>query len=56
MQVGVNIIQADDRGEFYKFQCSLVIYDEDEENLLSHDSNEVDYDKYKPHFPLKKSL
>ena len=56
MQVGVNIIQADDRGEFYKFQCSLVIYDEDEENLLSHDSKDVDYDKYKPHFPLKKSL
>ena len=55
MQVGVNIVQADDRGEFYKFQCSLIIHDEDEEELISNDSNTVDLNKFKPHFPLKKS-
>jgi hypothetical protein len=54
MPVGVNIVQADDRGEFYKFQCSLIICDEDEEDLISNDSNTVNYDKFKPHFPLKK--
>jgi hypothetical protein len=51
MQVGVNIIQADDRGEFYEFQCSLIIHDQDEEELLSNDSNTVDFNKFKPHFP-----
>ena len=55
MQVGVNIVQADDRGEFYKFQCSLIIHDEDEEELISNDSNTVDLNEFKPHFPLKKS-
>jgi hypothetical protein len=43
MQVGVNITQADDRDEFYKFQCSLIIHDEDEEELISSDSNTVDF-------------
>ena len=56
MQVGVNIVQADDRGEFYKFQCSFIICDEDEEELISNDSNTVDLSKFKPHFPLKRSL
>jgi hypothetical protein len=28
----------------------------DEEELISNDSNEVDYKKFGPHFPLKKSL
>ena len=55
MQVGINIVQADDRGEFYKFQCSFIICDVDEEELISNDSNTVDYNKFKPHFPLKKS-
>ena len=55
MQVNVNIVQADDRGEFYKFQCSFIIHDEDEEDLISNDSNTVDLNKFKPHFPLKKS-
>ena len=39
----------------YKFQCSFVIYEEDEEDLISNDSNTVDLSKFKPHFPLKKS-
>jgi len=56
MTIGSNIVRADDRGEFYKFQCSFIICDYDEEELISNDSNVVDYDKYKPHFPLKKSL
>jgi hypothetical protein len=56
MQVGVDIDRPNDRGEFYKFQCSFIICDYDEEELISNDSNEVDYAKYKPHFPLKKSL
>ena len=56
MQVGVNIVQEDDRGEFYKFQCSFIICDEDEEELISNDSNTVDLSKFKPHFPLKRSL
>jgi hypothetical protein len=56
MQIGVNIVQADDRGEFYKFQCSFIICDVDEEELISYDSNTVDFGKFKPHFPLKKSL
>jgi len=55
MRIGVNIVQADDRGEFYKFQCSLVIYDEDLEELISNDSNTVDFERFKPHFPLKRS-
>jgi hypothetical protein len=55
MQVGVNIVQADDGGESYKFQLSLIIHDEDEEELISNDSNTVDLSKFKPHFPLKKS-
>ena len=50
MQVDANIIQADDRGEFYKFECSLVIYDEDEQDLTSNDTNTVNFDKYKPIF------
>ncbi len=40
MQVVVNIDQADDRGECYKFQCSLIIHDADEEELLSNDSHQ----------------
>ncbi len=46
-------VQTNDRGEFYKFQCSLVIYDEDETELISNDSNTVDFNKFKPHFPIK---
>ena len=56
MQIGVNIDRPTDRGEFYKFQCSFIIMDYDEKDLISDDSNEVDFDKYKPHFPLKKSF
>ena len=55
MSLGENIIQADDNELFYKFQCSMIICDEDEEELISKDSNTVDLDKFKPHFPLKKS-
>ena len=55
MRVGINMVQADDRGEFYKFQCSFIICDVDEEELISNDSNIVDLSKFKPHFPLKKS-
>ena len=55
MNTGVNIVPFDDRAEFYRFQCSLIICDVDEEDLVSSASNTVDYDKFKPHFPLKKS-
>ncbi len=51
-----DIIVADDSVEFYKFQCSLIICDVDEEELTSNDSNTVDLDKFQPHFPLKRSL
>jgi hypothetical protein len=56
MQVGSNIVQVDDRGEFYKFQCSFIICDVDEEELISNVSNTVDFSKFKPHFLLKISL
>ncbi len=46
-------IKADDRGEFCKFQCSLIICDDDGQDLISNDSNTVDLTKFKPHFPLK---
>ena len=54
MRTGVNL-NIDDKFSFYKFQCSFIICEEDEQDLISNDSNIVDYDKYKPHFPLKKS-
>ena len=50
-----DIVVADDSAEFYKFQCSFIICDVDEEELVSNDSNTVDFSKFKPHFPLKKS-
>ncbi len=55
MRTGLNL-STTDRGAFYKFNCSFIICDYDEQELISYDSNEVDYDKYGPHFPLKKSL
>jgi len=55
MNVGENIVMADDATDFFNFKCSLIIQDEDEEDLTSNDSNTVDFDKFKPHFPLKKS-
>ena len=54
MRTGVNLSVAD-RFSFYKFQCSFIICDVDEEELISNDSNTVDLSKFKPHFPLKKS-
>jgi hypothetical protein len=54
MRTGVNLGVAD-RFSFYKFQCSFIICDVDEEELISNDSNTVDLSKFKPHFPLKKS-
>ena len=54
MRTGVNLGVAD-RFSFYKFQCSLIKCDEEEQDLISNDSNTVDFDKFKPHFPLKKS-
>ena len=54
MRTGLNLSVAD-RSSFYKFQCSFIICDVDEEELISNDSNTVDYNKFKPHFPLKKS-
>ena len=53
MNAGNNIIMAADSEMFYKFQCSLIICDEEEQDLISNDSNTVDFDKFKPHFPLK---
>ena len=55
MRTDLNLSTAD-RGAFYKFHCSFIICDYDEEELISNDSTIVDYDKYRPHFPLKKSL
>ena len=55
MNVGENIVMADDSTDFFNFKCSLIIQDEDEEELISNDSNTVDLSKFKPHFPLKKS-
>ena len=55
MRADVNLSTAD-RGAFYKFHCSFIICDYDEEELISNDSTIVDFDKFKPHFPLKKSL
>ena len=54
MRTGLNLSVAD-RSSFYKFQCSFIICDVDEEELISNDSNIVDLSKFKPHFPLKKS-
>ena len=54
MRTGLNLSVAD-RSSFYKFQCSFIICDVDEEELISNDSNTVDLSKFKPHFPLKKS-
>jgi hypothetical protein len=56
MKNGIDITIADDEIDFYRFQCSLIICDVDEEELTSKDSNTVDLDKFKPHFPLKRSL
>ena len=53
MNVGENIVMADDSTDFFNFKCSLIIQDEDEEELISNDSNTVDLSKFKPHFPLK---
>ncbi len=55
MKIDINIVQADNRGELYKFQCSYIICDVDEEEVISNDSNTVDYNKFKPHYPLKQS-
>ena len=55
MNVGENIIMADDATDFFNFKCSLIIHDEDEQELISNDLNIVDLSKFKPHFPLKKS-
>jgi hypothetical protein len=55
MDNGINIVPVDDNTEFYNFQCSVIICDVDEEELISNDSNTVDLSKFKPHFPLKKS-
>jgi hypothetical protein len=49
MQVGINIVQLMIEENFINFN------DEDEEELISNDSNTVDLSKFKPHFPLKKS-
>ncbi len=53
MNAGDNLVLADDSDLFHKFQCSLMICDEDEEELVSNDSNTANFDKFKPHFPLK---
>ena len=51
-----HLVMAEDDAEFLNFQCSFIICDVDEEELTSNDSNTVDLDKFKPHFPLKRSL
>jgi len=48
------IDRATDRGDFYKFQCSLVVYDVEEEELLSSTGNIVDYDRMGPTAPAKR--
>ncbi len=52
MRTGINLT-IDDKFSFYKFQCSFVIYGEDEEELISNDSNKLDLNIFKPRFPLK---
>jgi len=42
--------------ELTNFQLSLIIQDVDEEELLSQDTNNVDWKNWKPHFPPKKAL
>jgi hypothetical protein len=56
MRLNIDMDRPTDRGEFYKFQCSFIICDYDEDELISNDSNIVNYDKYKPYFPLKNLL
>ena len=55
MNNNTDIVMADDNAEFYKFQCSFIVCDVDEEELTSKDSNTVDFERFKPHFPLKRS-
>ena len=51
-----HLVMDEDASDFFNFQCSFIICDVDEEELTSNDSNTVDLDKFKPHFPLKRSL
>jgi hypothetical protein len=55
MSTDEHLVMDEDRAEFNNFQCSFIICDVDEEELTSNDSNTVDLDKFKPHFPLKYS-
>lgn len=41
---------------FTPFQLSLIIQDVDELDLLSNDTNEVDWKNWKPHLPPKRNL
>ena len=43
-----NLDRTTDRADFYKFQCSFVIYDVEEEELLSNEGNIVDYKRFGP--------
>ena len=56
MNTDEHLVMAEDASDFFNFQCSFIICDVDEEELTSNDSNTVDLDKFKPHFPLKRSL
>jgi len=55
MSTDEHLVMDEDRAAFNNFQCSFIICDVDEEELTSNDSNTVDLDKFKPHFPLKYS-
>ena len=52
--VGYELIAADDYIDFQGFQCSLVIYDIDEEELLLKDTDDVNFKLMRPQNPIFK--
>jgi len=53
MLVTKNLTLSEDAIFFQRFQCSLVIYDVEEAELLSSAGEEVDFSKIKPQLPVK---
>ena len=47
-------LNVDDFLDFQGFQCSLVIYDLDEEDLLLKDTDEVNFKLMRPQNPIFK--
>ncbi len=42
MNGGDNLVLADDNELFYKFQCSLIICDEEEQDLISNRERQLE--------------